>query len=367
MKKNTLVKQTVIISILVIFVLLAFAATYFYAAINSIYDDNIDIVTRTGDYSVPLTPEDSIIPIDSDSDSNSDNDSNSDSDSNNTDFPESSGEPVTTKPPPVEIPSPGRNDSIYKKDPIDPNIWNILLLGKDSYGSSAGRTDAIMILSYNRQTHSIKLISLMRDMLVPIEGYDWDRINTPYIHGGIGLCINTVNDVFDLDIQNYVMINFDGLEQFVDNIGGIEIDLTQDEVDYYNETFNLSLTVGVNTLNGKQALIHARNRSVGNYDFTRTQRQRDIIISLYNKILTENDLSKTIALINFAMGKVSTNIKATELISLASEIMSAGKQPIDTFSLPTPGTFQDAWYKNMRILSIDILANRKELRTMIYG
>lgn len=346
-KKNGLAKKIIVISVLALITVGVLTGTYIYVAMNSIYKP-IDIIDRTGDsYTIP-DPEDSIIPIGTDPE-----DSSTDT------------EPGETEPP-IETQGPGTETGIYRRDPIDPDIMNILLLGKDAYGTQLGRTDTIIIMSYNKKTQAIKLVSLMRDMLIPIAGHDWDRINTAYAYGGISLCINTINDVFDMDIQHYVIINLDGLEQLVDAMGGVAIELSQAEVDYYRENFGLNLNPGFNTLDGRAALIHARNRTIGNADFTRTQRQRDILISLYNKILSENNLAKTISLINFAMDKVSTNLKATEIISLATDVLRAGQQPIETASLPAPGTFQDAWYKGMRILQIDIALNRKALRDTLY-
>ncbi len=370
MKKSTFIKRTVVIFLLTIMAASAFLWAYLYAALNSMQDRNIKIVDRTGDYSVPLLPDDEIIPVeetDTTAPEVTDNPPHSSE-------PDTTTAPQTPNPPQPEIPYveptyPVRHTNIYKKEPIDPDVWNILLLGRDTEGSLsiAGRTDAMIVLSYNKKTHQIKMVSLMRDSLVPIEGYGWNRINTPYFFGGAGLAVNTVNDVFGLDIQNYIVINFSGMKDLIDEFGGVDIVLTQEEANYYNSQVGYDLPVGAVTLTGAQAMTHMRNRSIYNSDFARTQRQRDVLISLYNKIMIDSDASKIVSLINYSMNKVTTNLQASDLIFLATNAAKAGKQEIVAESMPFAGTYGSAWYKGMLIIQIDILENRRLIHQLFYG
>lgn len=377
MKKKSWIKRTVVILMLSIIVIITFSCTYIYSLLHSMYED-VKIVERDSEYTVPFQPDDEIIPADEYT--GDDTTAETDNDTEVTD--EETTAPVTTVPqettsaPSGGTPSGGGNatypvryTNIYKKSPINPDIWNILLLGRDTPGSMdiAGRSDVMIIMSYNKKNNTIKLTSMMRDSLVPIEGWGWNRINTPYFFGGSGLAVNTVNDVFNLDIQNFIVINFEGIQELIDKVGGVDVNLTQAEADYYNENFNLNVTAGNVTLDGIGALYHLRNRTIFNSDFTRTQRQRDVLISLYNKIVSENDLSKTISLINYATTKVSTNLTANDLIYLATNILRGGKQPITTAGMPFEGTFQFAWYRNMSIIQIDIEANRRLIHGFIYG
>ena len=137
----------------------------------------------------------------------------------------------------------GRNEnviSVYGKTPIykvpkkDPDIENILILGTDSRDVTRerGRSDSIIIMSYNRRTGSIKMTSILRDSLVPIEGHGWNRINAAYSFDGVGLAINTINEIFDLDIQRFVVVDFNGVTDFIDKIGGLTINLTKKEAEY---------------------------------------------------------------------------------------------------------------------------------------
>ena len=123
---------------------------------------------------------------------------------------------------------------IYKVEKKDPNIENILVIGTDSRDvvRERGRSDAMIVLSYNKKTGEIKMVSILRDSLVPIEGRGWNRINAAYSFDGVGLAVNTVNQLFDLDIQRFVVVDFNGVTDFIDKAGGVTINLTQKEVDY---------------------------------------------------------------------------------------------------------------------------------------
>lgn len=93
-------------------------------------------------------------------------------------------------------------------------MLNILVLGTDSRNVTLdrGRSDTMIVVSYNKKEGTIKMVSLLRDALIPIEGYGWNRINTAYFFGGVGLAVNTVNQLFGLDIQSFVVVDINGAE-----------------------------------------------------------------------------------------------------------------------------------------------------------
>lgn len=260
---------------------------------------------------------------------------------------------------------------IYEQYKTDPDVMNILLLGRDARNARVenGRTDAMIILSYNKRTHTVKLVSLMRDMLIPIEGHDWNRINTAYAFGGIGFCINTVNDVFALDIQNYMTVDFTNLKKIIDAVGGVDVTLTPDEVALYQawHVFGADVTAGTVHLNGDQALKHARNRSLGS-DFERTRRQRDILIAIYKKVTSSLSLSEVTSLVKTTLDMVSTNLSLTDLISLATDVMTNRNAiSIETSRVPYNNTYNGAWYKKMLVIQIDIAENTRLLHETLYG
>lgn len=210
--------------------------------------------------------------------------------------------------------------SVYsKKYPIysvaqkNKDIINILVMGTDARDVTIerGRSDTMLIVSYNKKTAEVKLVSMLRDALVPIEDHDWNRLNTAYAFGGAGLAINTMNDLFGLDLQNFVVIDFTGAAEFIDKIGGVDVTLTKAEVDYYSAFIKQDLVVGVNHMDSELAMTHMRNRSTDN-DFGRARRQRDVITAVMKKITTGMSLTEISELIDYAMTIVKTNIPATD-------------------------------------------------------
>lgn len=276
----------------------------------------------------------------------------------------------------------GRNEnvvSVYGKTPIykvekkDPNIENILVMGTDSRDVTRerGRSDAMIIVSYNKKTGEIKMVSVLRDSLVPIEGRGWNRINAAYSLDGVGLAVNTVNQLFDLDIQRFVVVDFNGVTDFIDRAGGVTIDLTQAEVDYMTNYSNgaVKYNVGPNKFNGDRALIYMRIRKIDS-DFGRTARQRNVIETLARKIVKEKSISEIYDLTNFAFSLVKTNISITELTSvignIATDAISSGLK-IDSHHVPFSNAYTYKYYNGMAIISFDINDAARRVNEIIYG
>ena len=276
----------------------------------------------------------------------------------------------------------GRNEnvkSVYGKTPIykvakkDPNIENILVIGTDSRDVTRerGRSDAMIVVSYNKKTGAIKMISILRDSLVPIEGRGWNRINAAYSFDGVGLAVNTVNQLFDLDIQRFVVVDFNGVTDFIDKAGGVTISLTQKEVDYLTNYSGgkVHYEVGPNKFNGDRALAYMRIRKIDS-DFKRTERQRRVIETLAKKIVTEKSISEIYDLTNFAFGLVKTNISLSELTSVignvATDAMRSGLN-IDSHHVPFSDAYAYKRYNGMAIVSFDIDDAARRVNKIIYG
>lgn len=262
---------------------------------------------------------------------------------------------------------------IYKVEKKDPDVENILVLGTDSRDVTVerGRSDAIIILSYNKKTGSIKMTSVLRDSLVPIEGHSWNRINAAYSFDGIGLAVNTINQLFDLDIQRFVVVDFNGVKDFINEVGGVDITLTQAEADYFNRTGVLSMEVeaGVCHMSGSPALTYMRTRKVDS-DFGRTERQRKVIESLATKILKEKSLPEIYDLADFAFKLVKTNISLTELTSVITSVATnaAGSGlNLESQHVPYSDAYTYKYYNGMAIVSFDIDDAAKRVNEFIYG
>lgn len=225
---------------------------------------------------------------------------------------------------------------------IDKSVINIALFGVDTreLDSFSGRSDSIMILSVNKKDNTIKLVSIMRDSLVPIEkesGTTYGKINSAYASGGPVLAVKTLNTLFGLDIRDYATVNFYGMADIIDAVGGIEVEITQNEIDAklgINAMINeqciyLDLNprdyfvkeTGVQHLNGVQAVAYARIRHAksamgSNNDYGRTERQRLVMKLLLEKALSTSPL-KYPSLINKLTPYIKTSLSNSEMLSLA--------------------------------------------------
>ena len=157
---------------------------------------------------------------------------------------------------------------------------------RDTDNSYAGRSDTIIIVVIDNVNKGINLISIPRDTYVNVPDYGMTKINHAYAYGQEQLSIKTINSYFGLDLTQYITVDFSGLVSSIDRVGGVDITLDQDEVNFINQRVSAENQIagpGTVTLNGTQALVHSRNRYVGN-DFTRASRQRTILIALMNKV-----------------------------------------------------------------------------------
>lgn len=270
-----------------------------------------------------------------------------------------------------DVPSPTHTaePGIHIRDPKHPDILNILLAGSDARpGENRGRSDSLMVLSYNTKTGNAKLASILRDSLVPIQGYGWNKINAAYSFGGPDLTINTVNLVYDLDIQKYIIIGFDGLAKVVDKMGGVRVKVTKEEADYYKSSLGFSSFPHGDqvTLNGAQALTHCRNRHQGG-DWQRTRRQRDVLTALMKQAMEIKNPAKLLSMIDEVHKMVRTNLSVDELYNMALSVIGNGTFNLETTAVPFEGTWKYETYKNASVIDFDIAANSKKLNEFIYG
>jgi LCP family protein required for cell wall assembly len=260
-------------------------------------------------------------------------------------------------------------------------VVNILLIGNDSRENGEdGRSDAMILLSISSRTKTIYLTSLLRDMYVEIPGHDGNRLNAAYSFGGAELLMETVEKNFDITVNRCVQVNFEAFANLVDAVGGVELELTSEEVEYVNGylveynmlldrpqgTDNLDTSVsGLIHLNGPQALAYCRNRYLGT-DFGRTERQRKVMTAVLKK-LPVSLMTNGSEVIDGLMPNLTTNLSQGECFRLS---LMAGKlltYEIVSDSIPQPGTYKDATIRKMAVLEVDFDANKKYLKEKIYG
>ncbi len=257
--------------------------------------------------------------------------------------------------------------AIAREEAKDDSVINVLLVGTDSRDPSSdmGRSDSMMLVSYNRKEHKATLASFLRDSLVDIDGHGKSRLGHTYAYGGVGLTINTINKVYGLDIQNYVTISFENLVSVIDMLGGIEVPITAEEAEYYRKNGMPNMQEGMMKLTGTQALAHARNRSLDN-DFGRTRRQRSVMNGIYRKVMEQRDPGAVLSVINFCVTQVKTNIPVNDIYTMAMDVLSEENLKVQQISVPAEGTYQFIEYNGMEVLEIDVEANKRNLQQFLY-
>ena len=256
---------------------------------------------------------------------------------------------------------------IITEEQIEAHVFNVLLIGIDTreVNSFNGRSDTMMLVSYNEFENKATIVSFMRDTLVEVPGYGLTRLGHSYAYGGVGLTINTINEVYDLDIQNYVTINFENMQNVIDKMGGIEVPLTAEEAAYLNRVRQTNFVEGVNVMNGQEALWHARNRALDD-DFGRTRRQRSVMNAIYRKFMDTKNPETLTALITYCLTQVKTNMDLSTISDMALKVLSQEDLMVRQMSVPTAGTYVNETYNGMAILKTDIEENKKILREYLY-
>lgn len=223
------------------------------------------------------------------------------------------------------------NNDVARKE----GYLNVALFGVDTRDGNfedGSRSDTIMIASLNQATGEVKLCSVYRDTLLQQSDGTYNKANAAYSFGGAEGAVAMLNKNLDMDISHYVTVDFNALVDVIDDLGGIELDLTDEEVywtnGYCNETSKVTghkleeLThSGKQTLNGVQATSYCRIRYTQGDDYKRTERQRTVLEQIAKKA-QKADLKTINKIINDVFDEVSTNFTLAEMLSYAKDFMS---------------------------------------------
>lgn len=260
-------------------------------------------------------------------------------------------------------------------DGLPSTPFNVLILGVDVLDKGSQRSDTMIVASIDRD--ALRLTSIQRDMVVELEGHGKQKINAAYAYGGPELAMRAVNEALDLNIMRYVVVDFTVLVRMVDALGGIDIDITEGEMEHININVLKSRKVfaplgytatelkqyGENThLDGLQALGYARIRKLDS-DFVRTSRQRTVIGAMLEKL--KSRIWNPVTLIRFleaGLQGIQTNLSPVELISLGEKALLSGD--IRQLRLPVDGSFDD---NGSTLTLTDRQANVNALRSFVYG
>lgn len=235
---------------------------------------------------------------------------------------------------------------------------NIALLGLDAQDATFtnSRSDCIMIISINNDTKEVKIASVYRDTYLNIDGHGLDKVTHAYAFGKAPLALSAINKNLDLDITEYVTIDFDSVINIVDAMGGVEITVTSAEA---GQIPGIS-GAGTYNLTGRQALAYGRIRKIDT-DYARTERMRNVVIKVFEKA-KKLSLTQLNSLIDQLLPEVTTNISQTEILSYASKI--GGYNVTDSFGWPyeVRGYNGVAWYA----APVNLEANVKKLHEQLF-
>jgi len=228
--------------------------------------------------------------------------------------------------------------------------WNgsdrviVLVMGldyRDWEGEGPSRTDTMLLFTMDPSTHTAGVLSIPRDLWVNIPGFDYGKINTAYFlgeaydleGGGPALAIQTVENLLDIHINYYAQVDFAAFERFIDEIGGVEVEVPYDmTVDPLGPHNTVSLSQGIQSMDGPTALAYARNRDTIGGDFDRAGRQQQIILGMRNRILSLEMLPTLITrapqLYQALASGVTSNLTLGEVISLALEAAKVPEENI---------------------------------------
>lgn len=246
----------------------------------------------------------------------------------------------------------------------DKDVLNIMLIGTDLRTDSykgTGNTDSMILLSINTRDKNVKLTSFMRDMYVEIPERGGNRLNTAYSFGGPQLLFDTLKLNFNVDVDKYVRINFSNFKKIIDEVGGIEIELTNAEANYMNEFSYKYKTKhvepGLQRLDGAQALSYARCRKIDS-DFKRTERQRKVILSFVEEVRHKN-VAELNSLLNIMLPMIQTNLSKSEIVGLLADSGRYMNTGIETLNIPIKNS-----YKPQKINKRSVICPNFELNNM---
>lgn len=272
-------------------------------------------------------------------------------------------------------------ETVSKEPFKEDGVKNILLIGNDSRSADeSGRSDAMILVSVSSKTNSIYLTSLLRDIYVDIPGHDGNRLNAAYAYGGPELLMETLEQNFDIEVNRYMLVNFQAFANLVDAVGGVDLELSNEEVQYVNgylveynqlegraegtDYLDTSLSGKIH-LNGPQALAYCRNRYIGS-DFARTERQRKVISAAVKNaplaLVTNAD-----TLIEGVMSNITTNLTKSELSGLMMQAPWMLTYDMVSASIPLEGTYKNANIRGMAVLEVDFETNKDYIQSEIYG
>ncbi len=260
-----------------------------------------------------------------------------------------------------------------------PDVTNILFIGADKEKGGASRSDSIMIISINKAVGKVIVTSVLRDTHVDIPGECEAKINSAYAWGEANLLIQTIEQNFKIKIDGYAVVNFNMFTELVDGLGGIDVEVTENEADYINNRHNYKsekkpdeFQSGESVhLNGYQALWYARIRKLDS-DFMRTARQRKVITAIAENVKNELLSGNIFGIISTAKSvapNIETSLSKVDftnlIISMVTCVSKTGLE-MDKLLVSQQLPFEDTWWYESKWDGSSICLNLDENRNLLY-
>lgn len=256
------------------------------------------------------------------------------------------------------------------------NVINLLLLGLDSEDAleNGGRSDSMILVSLNKKTKQINMISFFRDAwcYTNAGGYDtFNKMNASYYYGGPSGVIDTIEKNYKIDIDYYVAVDFSSFVDIIDALGGLKVEVQEYEADYINATTRYTIDYGEEvTLSGGEALVFARIRqSDSDSDVSRTRRQRQVITSLINSVKNAS-IGQLNDVLDLLFQYVKTDLTKMQIISYATQALTNGwlnYEIVQHAFLSESDVYRTGYVGGASVVIMDFPLAAQRVQTAVYG
>lgn len=252
------------------------------------------------------------------------------------------------------------------------SVTNILLLGVDARNpkdDTASRSDSMMLISIDKAHNCVKMVSFLRDTWVYIPCIDKkQRLNAACQYDGYNGVVDTIEYNFGIDIDGYVVADFEMFKVLVDSIGGVEVEVSEKEAkevtSHKGRYGNVKLDAGKYKLTGEQALAYCRIRKIDT-DFMRAYRQRTVMQAILKSVKSANPI-KLVSMASKAAPYIETNLSKTKIISSGLKALPCIGDMAEV-RVPFDGTWQYATIGGASVITIDVDKNKEQLKDLIYN
>ncbi|MBB5174829.1 LCP family protein [Texcoconibacillus texcoconensis] len=260
------------------------------------------------------------------------------------------------------------NEVIFEETEEDEDLdyLHVLLVGLDEE-SGRNRTDTIMVGQYRPEDGEAKLVSIMRDSYVNIPGYGHNKINAAYALGDLELLRQTIEENFQIKINHYAQVDFDGFERVVDIMAPEGLNVTVDNHMYYDGgEFLINFEPGEHVMDGEDTLQYVRFRSDADNDFGRVERQQEILSKLKDEVVSLSGVGRVPELLGGIEPFIQTNLGTDTLRTYGYDFVRNPVDEIETLRIPVENSYQDGHYNHAgAVLELDFEQNINELHEFL--